>query len=1413
MSTSADSAEGASELVELELRTDLPGAELLLVNGEMKLRARGFGSLIEQVEPGIYTARVRMGEASHEQLVVVRPGQSRTVIVDSPQVESAIPIGNSLSSREYHQDAVREALRLSRTAAHDGADVDLLFFAREWTSERKGRRGSGRLLNDVRLCDENGSELYRIDTEGVEAQGDDRFWSSSRRVRAGFYRLRIAEGDVTIELPLYAVPGWEKHVYLLAKPSRSGLAVDLPSVAMIWRRPGTPFEPNSPDLKQLEWARLALQSQRRVRSTKDLTAVLFEKFENPMLALLGAHALVQRKAIAPELLVKVIGNLRRLLGPLPDVQALELALDSSSVIEPVRTPPLLKRSWVMLLEGSMQRPGIVARNSLAEQLGLHAVDDGIWMCWRDAVDAAEGTRTQPTLAQSLMRAARAAWSEERVRQSTATTTRPQQALQRVVSWFGVPRAMLDDIAAERQEEPLIGAQQLANGTRGRSSMTSDSEQRSRDNNNEEVVRRMFARRPQLREKYAALLDTPTGARLPPGVLGLLPEGAVGEDAARALVFETIVREQRPVLFTQAGQLNTTEATIIGEEAQDLVSQLTAASGKVLPRLPLVGRIDVTNFPGAEFVGTGWFVERDVVVTNRHVAQLFARQDGRKFVFNRGVGGAVIGSSLCSAHEFDDPVPAADQVFKVLEVLYIESETGPNDIAFLRVERPVLGNSAPFIELADADVASDVPICVVGYPARASRRAIPDQVEMKNLYRDRFDVKRIAPGYTMSLEQGSCRHDCTTLGGNSGSVLLELASGRAVGLHFAGLYRQANYAIPASVLKDYVQRRRWNTPPELGGEAPPPLAQPVVAPPVAAAAASAAGTSALGTMTFTIPVSVTVSIGAALAGGLPISGVTVAAASGAPGPASAPTLPQAKEAVRAYWRERPAGVLGVRIGFLEEAGEIGDTPCIAVSVAPSQLSALQASAPTEFARVPVRYFAADVSEQLASLPLVEAVDSIAYDDDARAGADFSFAIVEEEMTLKLHVGPEYSWDVLKGFLGSAQRELVSSMYEFHAPHIKDALEERQQNQVISQMMLDNATFSGAKPPEGFDRPQVFEQWANAFGFQRLIAPEGRQGLISDAYHMKVTVRDGNSFWLSSGNWKAGSSQPIITQEERDNVEDQDLKGNREWHIVVENETLAQRFRNHIVQDFERSRELGAQVLPKRLLNETMVDVPLESVDLMLEARLPPARVLEPLDVQGKIKVKPLLTPDKQGAVYSKTVIRLIRGAQESLLFQIPYIGLPSDPNTSRGFIDDLIGELTSKMAELDDARIILRGGLFAGKRYSSPTHLAWHLKANGVDVSRLRTLEDTHTKGMVVDGKRVLIGSHNWSGSGVSLNRDASLLFDNDKVAAYYAEAFEIDWARAVRVKPKKFVVREAIEGAALPAGYVRMPLSAVLKDE
>jgi PLD-like domain/Trypsin-like peptidase domain len=944
-------------------------------------------------------------------------------------------------------------------------------------------------------------------------------------------------------------------------------------------------------------------------------------------------------------------------------------------------------------------------------------------------------------------------------------------------------------------------------------------ERSRSAQNEEFLRRLFTRRPEARERYQRLLAEPEAV---PEVM--MEASMQREDAglprpsAHELVAETIVNEERPVLFVRDDWLDLEHVTAIGVEAEDLIRDLKARRELLMPLMPLIGRIDVTDFPGSDFVGSGWVIDTDIVVTNRHVAGLIARWDGRKFAFTRGIGGRMITSSFNTLHEFDDLAADASRAFAVTKVLYIEPENGP-DIAFLRIARRTDGTRRDRIAIATTDIGEDVPVCVVGYPARAPKRVIPNQDLMKRLYLDRYDVKRAAPGLSIGAERGSTRHDCTTLGGNSGSVVLNMKTGDAVGLHFAGLYQEANYAVRASELSDYVKRKRWNQPfvvetyPLVRLPAVPKPNPPAVAPAPQPQAPASAAQAAGGAVTVTIPLSITVSLGQAVSAGAVI--LAQATSRGIPAPAPPPN--PAEAAVRAFWEERPQGVIAARVGFVDQDGAIGDAVFVAAAVPAYQLDAAVSQGPTEYRGLPVHYLPANVAEQIDSGALVESVDSISYDDDARTGDGFSFDPVEEQMMVRAHVGPEYSWEELEGFLAPADR-LVSAIYEFHGRHIKDAIEARLQAGASLTMVLDNGTFSEIRhEEEEFDRVPVFKRWKSRFAdqFERVIAPEGRTGLISDAYHIKVTVRDDDTFWLSSGNWKMSSSQPVITQEERDNVAEVDLPGNREWHVIIRNRTLASRFRNHILQDFRRSRNLGGEEQPprERETADVLVDVAIEEAPV--EERRPPDRVLKPHQVDRVVRAKPLLTPDQEGAVYSEAVLKLIRSARRSLLFQIPYIAIPSNPRQDRGFIDELIMALAQKLRTLDDARLLLRSG---GSKFSAPTHAAWYFKSKGIDINaRLRSIENHHTKGMIVDGGRVLIGSHNWSKPGVSLNRDASLIVDDEEIARYFTQAFEIDWERANPIRPKRFVRPEAViqeaVGTAPPPGFRRVRLSDLLRED
>ncbi|MEW2415492.1 serine protease [Streptomyces sp. NPDC046866] len=211
----------------------------------------------------------------------------------------------------------------------------------------------------------------------------------------------------------------------------------------------------------------------------------------------------------------------------------------------------------------------------------------------------------------------------------------------------------------------------------------------------------------------------------------------------------------------------------------------------------VGRVDVTGHARLDWVGTAFLVAPDVVMTNRHVAVEFAHEDGAGWTFQPGMA-----ARLDLSEELSSVPGDSSFEYAVTGVVGIHPEA---DLALLRVDTAASGGRAPVTPLAvAADPPGDVPgrpVYVIGYPAEDGRRNEPEA--MRRIFMDVYNVKRLQPGTTTGLlpDTLTVKHDCSTLGGNSGSPVFDLADHRVLGLHYGGRYGFGNYAVPLWELVD------------------------------------------------------------------------------------------------------------------------------------------------------------------------------------------------------------------------------------------------------------------------------------------------------------------------------------------------------------------------------------------------------------------------------------------------------------------------------------------------------------------------------------------------------------------------------------------------------------------------------------
>lgn len=229
----------------------------------------------------------------------------------------------------------------------------------------------------------------------------------------------------------------------------------------------------------------------------------------------------------------------------------------------------------------------------------------------------------------------------------------------------------------------------------------------------------------------------------------------------------------------------------------LRDRLESARAGLEQAIPSVGRVEIVD-ASEDYVGTGWMLDEDVLVTNRHVAERFARRRGGVLSFLPTFTGQPQRVRVDFLHE--QGLETTHQI-AVLEVLSLEEPTdGQLDMALLRLDRTQGTAGLPLpIALYDRVCEFHEDVAAIGYPADDVRN---DAYVMRSIFGKVYGVKRLSPGLISGVREDGMAldHDCSTLGGSSGSVLIHLASGKACGLHFRGTYLERNSAVTSLALK-------------------------------------------------------------------------------------------------------------------------------------------------------------------------------------------------------------------------------------------------------------------------------------------------------------------------------------------------------------------------------------------------------------------------------------------------------------------------------------------------------------------------------------------------------------------------------------------------------------------------------------
>jgi len=358
-----------------------------------------------------------------------------------------------------------------------------------------------------------------------------------------------------------------------------------------------------------------------------------------------------------------------------------------------------------------------------------------------------------------------------------------------------------------------------------------------------------------------------------------------------------------------------------------------------------------------------------------------------------------------------------------------------------------------------------------------------------------------------------------------------------------------------------------------------------------------------------------------------------------------------------------------------------------------------------------------------------------------------------------VSPDSSFALLQAELNNAQSSLYINIYQFESPHLMDLVLDAINRGVRVRLLLEGS------PPRGITD-------AGLYIAARIKEGGGEVRLSDEPFlnHAKYALIDNKTSIVISENWK-NTGIPVETS-----------FGNRGWGIVLRDEEVADYFTRVFLDDFYRAKEFPLAI-----------DIETETEDsrfkyedgFTITRTIPVGNytpVFESLTIHGNLTVIPVLAPDT--AMSNETILGMINSAEETIFVKQFSTGRfwGVEPNP---FIAALIeaAKRGCKVKVLLDSR-----------RYNlddwndNDEAMAWmnsvareenlSLYAELADLDLLG-LQKIHNKGLIVDGKVVIISSLNWNARSIR-NREVGVIVENSAIAAFYTDVFFHDWNISVK---------------------------------
>lgn len=350
------------------------------------------------------------------------------------------------------------------------------------------------------------------------------------------------------------------------------------------------------------------------------------------------------------------------------------------------------------------------------------------------------------------------------------------------------------------------------------------------------------------------------------------------------------------------------------------------------------------------------------------------------------------------------------------------------------------------------------------------------------------------------------------------------------------------------------------------------------------------------------------------------------------------------------------------------------------------------------------------------------------------AAFTWQTFNKNMNVTTFVSPDGSKDALWDLLLSAKESIYVEIYGINNPYILDLIHYIHNTRPgIDMKFLIGWNSLGYPSPNKYVANNLtllgYEvRWTNSSDFTYA--------------HQKFVIIDNKTTVVHAGNW-AKTSFP-----------EEGKKANREWSIAMTDVDVTGYYRSVFDYDWGRGRPYDAGT-----------DGTGDPLSYSETGSTYPRPFATPGHFSGPMNVTPIFSPDTslQGILY------VINSARVTLDIQIPYFTNVGDG----GEVDQIIDAILAAKARGVTVRVITD----EEKDYLEVADI---LHEHGIPIvwQDTRWFSANHNKGIIADGRLVLICSINYSEGSITENREAGVIIENQEVAQWYQAVYDFDWSIA-----------------------------------